>query len=212
MNDQTLNRRSFLQGAVAGGAALGLGLNLNPRLLRADEVTGSPKAGKIGDFKISLAEWSLHKALLRGDKLDNLDFPKVAREEYGIEGVEFVNQFFKDKAHDSVYLKDLKKRADDHGVTCVLIMIDGEGDLSAAEQADRARRPSRTTRSGSTPPRRSAATPSGSTPASNYSPTDVDAARRGLLAPWPSTAPSTRSTSSARTTAARRATPTPCSP
>ena len=62
-------------------------------------------------------------------QIDNLDFPKIAREQYGIEGVEFVNQFFKDKAHDSAYLKDLKSRADDVGVTCVLIMIDGEGDL-----------------------------------------------------------------------------------
>ena len=103
--------------------------------------SGKPEAGKIGDFKISLAEWSLHKALF-AKKIDNLDFPKIAREEYGIEGVEFVNQFFKDKAHDSAYLKDLKKRANDLGVTCVLIMIDGEGDLSAAEagSADEGRR------------------------------------------------------------------------
>ena len=48
--------------------------------------------------------------------------------------VEFVNQFFKDKAHDSEYLKELKTRANDHGVTCVLIMIDGEGDLSAPDK------------------------------------------------------------------------------
>ena len=74
---------------------------------------------------------------LQPSKIDNLDFPKIAREEYGIEGVEFVNQFFKDKAHDSAYLKDLKKRANDDGVTCVLIMIDGEGDLSAKEQEAR---------------------------------------------------------------------------
>ena len=135
---------------------------------------GKPAAGKIGDFKISLAEWSLHKALF-AKKIDNLDFPKIAREQYGIEGVEFVNQFFKDKAHDSAYLKDLKTRANDHGVTCVLIMIDGEGDLSATDKDEAGRRPSRTTRSGSTPPRPSAATRSGSTPASNYSPTDVGA-------------------------------------
>ena len=79
---------------------------------RAGEPTGKPEAGKIGDFKISLAEWSLHKALF-AKKIDNLDFPKIAREQYGIEGVEFVNQFFKDKAHDSAYLKDLKIGAND---------------------------------------------------------------------------------------------------
>ena len=129
-----VSRRRFLQASVATGAALSLGL---PAAF-GDENLGQPKAGKIGDFKISLAEWSLHNALRDKDaKITNLDFPKVAREQYGIEAVEFVNQFFKDKAHDSAYLKDLKTRANDQGVTCVLIMIDGEGDLSAKDDSKR---------------------------------------------------------------------------
>jgi sugar phosphate isomerase/epimerase len=132
MNDARLSRRLFLEGAVAGGALLGLGARGGV----AAEPTGKPAAGKIGDFKISLAEWSLHRAL-QARKIDNLDFPKIACEQYGIEGVEFVNQFFKDKAHDSAYLKDLRSRAADVGVTCVLIMIDGEGDLSATSQEAR---------------------------------------------------------------------------
>src|SRR5690349_8917914 len=101
MASSRIDRRAFLQGTLIGGAALGLGL----RPARAAEVTGQPSAGKIGDFKISLAEWSLHNALFKKE-IDNLDFPRIAREQYGIEGVEFVNQFFKDKAHDSAYLKD----------------------------------------------------------------------------------------------------------
>ncbi len=132
------NRRDFLKGSLAGAAALGL--NLYPGLALAADVTGKPKAGKIGDFKISLAEWSLHKRLFadRSKTAEmNLDFPKMASEEFGIKGVEFVNQFFKDKAKDEGYLRDLKKRADDQGVTCVLIMIDGEGDLSEPDQAKR---------------------------------------------------------------------------
>jgi sugar phosphate isomerase/epimerase len=133
-NEPSIARRDLLKGAVAGAAAFGLGLDL--RLARADEVVGKPALGKIGDFKISLAEWSLHKALQKKE-MTNLDFPVMAREKYGVEAVEFVNQFFKDKAHDSAYLKELKKRATDNGVTCVLIMIDGEGDLSAAETAVR---------------------------------------------------------------------------
>lgn len=136
MSDRSATRRSFLQGALAGGAALGLGLGARPA--RAVDVGGKPEAGKIGDFQISLAEWSLHKALF-AKTLDNLDFPRVAREDYGIEAVEFVNQFFKDRARDSAYLRDLKKRADDQGVTCVLIMIDGEGDLSAESKEGRDR-------------------------------------------------------------------------
>jgi sugar phosphate isomerase/epimerase len=126
MSDASISRRLFLEGSLAGGAFLSLGSHL---AVAADS-PGKPEAGKIGDFKISLAEWSLHRALF-ARKMNNLDFPRIARQDYGIEGVEFVNQFFKDKAHDSAYLKSLKSRASEHGVTCVLIMIDGEGDLSA---------------------------------------------------------------------------------
>ncbi|MGP0066109.1 MAG: sugar phosphate isomerase/epimerase family protein [Isosphaeraceae bacterium] len=136
MSSSQFSRRVFLEGAVAGGALLSLGA----RGALAAEPTGKPEAGKIGDFKISLAEWSLHKKLYANPtKMAdmNLDFPKIAREQYGIEGVEFVNQFFKTKAHDSEYLKDLKTRAKDVGVTCVLIMIDGEGDLSTPDQKKR---------------------------------------------------------------------------
>src|SRR4051812_7400773 len=131
MNESLLNRRDCLSWAILGGASLGLGL----RAARAAEPTGKPGPGKIGDFKISLAEWSLHDALFK-KKMTNLEFPAVARV-LGFEAVEFVNQFFKDKPRDDAYLKDLKKRADDHGVACVLIMIDGEGDLSAPEKAAR---------------------------------------------------------------------------
>lgn len=79
-------------------------------------------------FEISLAEWSLHRAL-RGGKLDNLDFAKVTKEEFGINAVEYVNQFFKDKARDKKYLAEMNKRAADVGVKNLLIMIDGEGAL-----------------------------------------------------------------------------------
>ena len=131
------SRRLFLKGTLAGAAALAL--DAVPSLSDAADLSGKPKPGKIGDFKISLAEWSLNGALFgrRGEKIDNLDFPKIAKETYGISGVEYVNQFFKDKAGDAKYLADLKKRADDHGVTNVLIMIDGEGDLSDPDKAKR---------------------------------------------------------------------------
>ena len=137
MSDLSLRRRDFLKGSLAGAAALSLGLR--PSLGFADDITGKPKPGKIGDFKISLAEWSLNGALFgrRGDKIDNLDFPKIAKEKFGISGVEYVNQFFKDKARDTSYLRDLKARADDNGVTNVLIMIDGEGDLSEPDKTKR---------------------------------------------------------------------------
>ena len=87
-------------------------------------------------FRISLAEWSLHKTLFAG-KLDNLDFPKTAKREFGIEGVEYVNQFFKDKARDDDYIAELARRSSDEGVTNVLVMCDGLGNLGDPDAAAR---------------------------------------------------------------------------
>lgn len=87
-------------------------------------------------FDISLAEWSLHKALF-AKKLTNMDFPELAKKEFGISIVEYVNQFFKDKAEDKTYLNELIKRQKDNGVSAHLIMIDGEGGLGELDDAVR---------------------------------------------------------------------------
>jgi sugar phosphate isomerase/epimerase len=87
-------------------------------------------------FMISLAEWSLHKTLF-AKKLDHLDFPKAAKQDYGIEAIELVNQFFKDKARDQAYLTEFKKRAEGLGVKILLIMVDGEGALGEPDAAKR---------------------------------------------------------------------------
>jgi sugar phosphate isomerase/epimerase len=116
----SFDRRGFLKTTAAAGAAVGLAASSLP--------TAWAEESKMPLFKISLAEWSLHRTLFDG-KLDNLDFPATAKKDYGIEAVEYVNQFFKDKAKDTKYLTELKKRAADEGVTNVLIMIDGEGSL-----------------------------------------------------------------------------------
>ncbi|WP_417359174.1 sugar phosphate isomerase/epimerase family protein [Galbibacter sp.] len=86
-------------------------------------------------FKISLAQWSFHRALGSG-KMDNLDFAAKARS-LGCEGLEYVNQFFKDKAKDKAYLTTMNERAADEGVQNVLIMIDGEGSLADADTKKR---------------------------------------------------------------------------
>ena len=79
-------------------------------------------------FKISLAEWSLHRTLQSG-KIDHLDFCKVAKNDFGLDAVEYVNSFFFDKAQDQSYLKEMKMRADDLGIESLLIMCDNEGSL-----------------------------------------------------------------------------------
>ncbi len=87
-------------------------------------------------FKISLAEWSLHRSIA-SLKMTNLDFPRIAKSEFGITAVEYVNGFWKDKAKDKDYVGELKKITDGEGITNVLIMCDGEGNLGDADLAKR---------------------------------------------------------------------------
>jgi sugar phosphate isomerase/epimerase len=87
-------------------------------------------------FEISLAEWSFHKALF-ANKMTNMDFPEMSKKQFGISVVEYVNQFFKDKAEDTAYLNQLLQRCRDNGVTNHLIMIDGEGDLASLDEKER---------------------------------------------------------------------------
>ncbi len=127
-----LDRREFLQKTIVTGA-LAAGA-----LTRATAAQDSQPAPKELPFKISLAEWSLHRHLY-GEvqpKLENLDFPKMARD-FGIDVVEYVNQFFKDRADDAKYLAELNRRCRDQGVKNGLIMIDGEGHLGARDESER---------------------------------------------------------------------------
>ncbi len=118
-------RREFMV-CAAGAAALGA---LAP---------GAVFAGGEPAFRISLAQWSLHRALF-SKEIDALDFPRIARERYGIGAVELVNQFFMDRARDGAYLKEMKQRADDAGVSILLVMCDGIGEMGDPDPAARGR-------------------------------------------------------------------------
>ncbi len=138
----------------------------NPRMDRRDFLelrsSGSPRSGFSADplFRISLAEWSFHRALFSG-ALSHLDFITRARKDYGLDGVEYVNQFFMDKARDQAYLREMKSRAEGEGVRSLLIMCDSEGDLGIPWPPSEPAR-SRTTANGWKRRRLSAATRSGS--------------------------------------------------
>lgn len=131
MNQSHLARRTFLQ-AAAAATAIGA---FPDRHAFADSSSEPTKP-----FEISLAQWSLHRTL-RDESLGwtNLDFPLLARKQFGIDAIEYVNQFFKDKANDQTYLKELQLRCDDHGVKNVLIMVDGEGKIGNPDAKARQR-------------------------------------------------------------------------
>lgn len=136
-----MNREEFLKslGLMAVGSALTSSVITScSGKGTSEETTDSTSTDTMAKsnapfFKISLAEWSFHKALF-GNEMTNLDFPAKAKNDFGITGIEYVNQFFKDKAKDQAYLADLKQRCDDLGVTSVLIMCDGEGELGNADE------------------------------------------------------------------------------
>ena len=123
--------------ALAGGSSLvgGRSARANPRPDHHEKAKGAQKTAGAEPFKISLAQWSLHRTI-RAGKLDNLDFARTANG-LGIDGVEYVNQFFKDKAEDRKYLFDMKNRAREEGVQSLLIMVDGEGALGDADEGKR---------------------------------------------------------------------------
>ena len=147
------SRRSFLKksAAITGGVSLmGLG-----------GTTLSSCNSKSSLFKISIAEWSLNKsifgksrelswedwgklleddpdALLQGD-IDHLDFAKIARRDFGIDAVEYVNTFFFNKATNTKYLNEMKSAADGEGVKSLLIMVDREGALGDPDSAERSK-------------------------------------------------------------------------
>jgi hypothetical protein len=123
------NRREFIKEAGLATAALGIFSSM-PSL----NVLASSK--KKSFFEISLAEWSLHRTLQSG-KMTNMDFPAKAKNEFGISAVEYVDQFFKDKARDQTYLSELKNRTSDLGVRNVLIMVDTAGALADLDDAIR---------------------------------------------------------------------------
>lgn len=133
-NDMLNDRRKFLHQlkGVAGMALMPSALYSCSGQLQHPLNKNAPDLNK-SFFEISLAEWSLHKAL-QSKKIENLDFPVIAKKQFGINAVEYVNTFFQDKAKDTNYLNELLKRCNDNGVKNHLIMCDGEGNLGEVNE------------------------------------------------------------------------------
>jgi len=129
-----MKRRKFIQKGVAAGAA---GM-VAPVVWSGDglALTGPGSQREHGGVSepvqddISLAQWALVDEIREG-KWTTLDFPRVAREDFGLNGIEFVNTLF--EVPHMNYLNELRANADTYGVTMVLIMVDAEGDPCSPE-------------------------------------------------------------------------------
>jgi L-ribulose-5-phosphate 3-epimerase len=122
-----ITRRNFIEKSVVMGAA-GIAA---PSLLKATAMEPTPR--QIKD-DISLAQWALVDEVKAG-KWKTLDFAKIARNDFGLNGIEFVNTLL--EVPTEGYLRRLKKNADDNGVTMVLIMVDDEGDGCSVTKEER---------------------------------------------------------------------------
>ncbi len=145
VNLSRLERRNFIQKTGLGVALLTLGGssvlsscaggNKGEGETTETDTTAMEAKPYSGELKISLAQWSHNKEFFAGT-LKPIDFAKIANG-YGIKAIEYVNQFYKDQAQDKALLDELNKRAADLGITQLLIMIDGEGELATPDQVAR---------------------------------------------------------------------------
>ncbi len=135
------SRRDFIRWSAIWSGVTALGIRSTAA---SGKVVRRPLGGRDGplpgrrrtSYPISLAQWSLHRALGAG-RLDPLDFPRAARLDFGLAGVEYVNTFYRDLPGG--WTRDLAIRCDAEGVTSLLIMCDGEGRIGDPDPANRRR-------------------------------------------------------------------------
>lgn len=125
MDKIQLGRRQLLKRAVQLSAATAA----------ASVFPGCALLGTGDSYRLSLAQWSLHRRFFGGDA-DPKEFAQIARREFDIGGIEYVNQFYKDSLSDRL-IADLRDRAAGEGVQSLLIMVDGEGALGAPDKSAR---------------------------------------------------------------------------
>ena len=126
-----ISRRKFVQRSALSAGALMMHPVLKAMMLQHS------------GLEISLAEWSYHRSIEAG-KIDHLDFPMIAKNEFGISAVEYVNGLFgskkrnfKEAGKSKKYLGEMLKRSTDAGVVNHLVMVDDEGDLAGLKEKER---------------------------------------------------------------------------
>ncbi len=121
------NRRKFL----ALSAASGLSAALSPTVNFA-----SAQMHNTSPLRISLAQWSLHRAY-GNNSLKPQNFAADAKNMFNINAVEYVADFYKEQKNQASFWKKMNTLASDNGVTNLLIMVDGEGELGSSLDMER---------------------------------------------------------------------------
>ena len=130
-----IDRREFLAGSIAAG--VGFGSLLPAKNTEVYAATGTAKrdpALRESKDDISIAQWALVQEV-RDGKWKTLDFPRIARDDFDINGIEFVSTLFELPTYS--YLQNLRGNAEKYHVTMVLIMVDDEGETCDPNEAAR---------------------------------------------------------------------------
>ncbi len=124
MNDFSPNRRQLLKRAAQLSVAA-LAASALPGCMTQSSATNKPL------YRISLAQWSLNRRFWSGEA-DPVNFAQIARNEFGFDAIEYVNQFYMESLNDQL-VRQLRRNADEAGVQSLLIMVDREGALGDAD-------------------------------------------------------------------------------
>lgn len=152
-----MKRRTFIRNTGYAGLALTATSIISCKGKTSTTTSTTPPAGDFNSkfmnipapdlkglfCKLSLAQWSLNKAI-RGGEMDPMDFAEKAKL-MGFSGIEYVNHLYeksyKDAPNTLEAIKSLGKnlltRSKDNGIENLLIMIDGQGDLAASDKKAR---------------------------------------------------------------------------
>lgn len=88
-------------------------------------------------FKLSLNESSLDHQL-KEKKIDHLDLARIAKQEFGIDAIEYVSSYFSGHLADEKYIKQMNRRAAAEAVRQILIVVNDAGQLADADSTKRA--------------------------------------------------------------------------
>ncbi len=108
-----------------------------------EETSAQEREAQESIFKLSLAQWSMHKMIMDGS-VSPFDFAKKAKA-WGFDGLEYVSQLYSaemekydsEKEGMKALIAQLKKESDAAEIANLLIMVDGEGDLADPDEAAR---------------------------------------------------------------------------
>lgn len=142
-----MNRRKFIRNGSHAGLAFSL-LGFHAcKESKKPEPEAVPNEDDMKEptpfFKLSLAQWSIHR-MVYNEGVDPYTFAEKAKS-WGFTGLEYVSQLYYKELEKQKFSKEAmaafveknNSEAAKHGLTNVLIMIDGQGDLATADTAAR---------------------------------------------------------------------------